>query len=115
MLLHPFASPANLEMGKSNHRPICLDTKYLAGVPDNRPGRTQKIEARWLAEETVEEIVKTARQKAVQQGLCPTSRDKLDSVHTDLHKWDQRVLKEPHSRLRKAQKELDDLMKMPPS
>lgn len=58
--LHPHASLCNLEMGKSNHRPICLDMEHLAGVADSSPIYKMKFEARWLSEETVEEVVKTA-------------------------------------------------------
>lgn len=68
MALHPMAGLSNLDMGKSDHQPICLDTEYLKGVAATRPKYACKFEARWLAEETVEEIVKTAWLKAVNQG-----------------------------------------------
>ena len=42
-----------------------MDTKYLAHVAASRPKFERKFEARWLEEGTVEEIVKTAWQKAV--------------------------------------------------
>ena len=32
MEMHPMSGLSNLEMGKSDHCPICLDTEYLAGV-----------------------------------------------------------------------------------
>ncbi|XP_073357794.1 uncharacterized protein [Aegilops tauschii subsp. strangulata] len=108
--LHPYAGLCSLEMGKSDHRPILLNTEHLAGVAESQPRRKMKFEERWLAEESVEEIVKTAWQKAVHRGLCPTARDKLNSVHQELHAWDRRVLKGPRARLRKAQKELEALM-----
>lgn len=115
MKLHPFAGPCNLEMGRSDHRPICLDTDYLAGVAERSHSAGRKFEAKWLSKETVEEVVKTAWQKAVQHGLCPTIKDKLASVHKDLHSWDRRVLKEPRAQLRKAQNELETLMRTPPT
>lgn len=77
MEMHLLTGLCNIEMGKSDHRPICLDTGYLAGVaaPRSRSGR--KFEARCLVEETVEEVVKTAWQKAVVQGPCPSAKEKL--------------------------------------
>lgn len=113
MAMHSHATLCNLEMGKSDHRPILLDTEYLAGVEERKPKYDRRFEARWLEEETVEEIVKTAWQKAVHRGLCPTVKDKMDSVHRDLHDWDRRVLKGPCSRLRKAQQKLEVLMRAP--
>ena len=108
MQLHPLAGLSNLEMGKSDHRPIMLDTNHLVGVANDRPTYGRKFEAYWLAEETIEEIVKTVWLKALQRGLRPTA--KLESVHRDMHLWDHRVLKEPCARLRRAQNELEDLM-----
>lgn len=60
MELHPLVGLTNLEMEKSNHRPICLDTHYLSGVAATTQRRERRFEAKWLAEETVEEIVRTA-------------------------------------------------------
>lgn len=82
-----------MEMGKSDHRPICLDTDYLAGVAAATPRRERRFNARWLAKETVEEIVRTAWLKAGQQGLGPSAKLKLEAVHNDLHAWDHTVLK----------------------
>ena len=62
--MHPWAGLSNLEMGKSDHRPIFLDTNHLTGVAESRPTYKRNFEARWLAEETVEEVVKTTRLKA---------------------------------------------------
>lgn len=58
--MHPLDGLCNLEMGKSDHRPICLDTDHLSGVADSSPVFKMKFEARWLDEDTVEETVKTA-------------------------------------------------------
>lgn len=115
MTLHPFAGLCNLEMGRSDHRPICLDTEYLASVAERNSAGGRKFEARWLSEETVEEVAKTAWQKAIKRGVCPTINAKLASVHTDLHSWDRRVLKQHQARLKKAQNELELLMRTPPT
>jgi hypothetical protein len=109
------AGLCNLELGKSDHRPICLDTYHLAGVAEQRPSYGRKFEVRWLAEETVEEVVKTAWRKAAQRGIGPDIGAKLTVVHQDLHAWDRMALKEPRSRLRKAQRELESLTKASPT
>ena len=113
MKLHPLCGLSNLDMGKSDHRPICLDTDYLAGVAAPRPRDGRKFEARWLAEEAVDEVVKTAWQKAVVRGLCPTASEKLAAVHRDIHMWDRKVLKGPRNRVKSAQKELEELIRTP--
>lgn len=64
MSMHPFSNLCNLEFGKSNHRSIFLDTEHLVGVAERRTSFRIKFEAHWLAEETVEEIVKSTWQKA---------------------------------------------------
>ena len=81
MRLHPWAGLCNLELGKSDHRPICLDTNHLVGVAEHAPSYGRKFEARWLAEETVEEIVKKAWQKAAARNIGPGVGAKLSAVH----------------------------------
>lgn len=88
--MHPWAGVCNLDMGKSDHRSICMDTDNLTDVAAQRPSYGRKFEAKWLAEETVEEILKKAWQKAIHRGLCPTVKSKLDSVRKDLHVWDRK-------------------------
>jgi hypothetical protein len=111
MEMHPMSGLCNLDMGKSDHRPIYLDTEYLAGVAAPRTRPRHMFEAHWLAEDTIEEVIKTAWQKGVVQGLCPSASAKLEVVHIELHAWDRRVLKGPRARLRVAQKELEVLMR----
>ena len=115
MRLHPWAGLCNLELGKSDHRPICLDTNHLVGVAEHVPSYGRKFEARWPAEEIVEEIVKTAWQKATARNIGPGVGAKLSAVHQDMHAWDRRVLKEPRSGLRKAQRELESLSRAIPT
>ena len=103
----------NLDMGNSDHRPICLDTEYLAGVAAQRRRSGRKFEARWLEEELVEEVVRTAWQKAVVRGLCPSASEKLAAVHKELHQWDRKVLKGPRARLKTTHQELEALMREP--
>ena len=68
----------------------------------------RRFEGRWLKEETVEEVVRTAWMKASSLGLGPF-KQKVDSVHNDLHNWDKEVLKRPHKRMAKLKKELESL------
>lgn len=42
-----------------------------------------------------------------------TIHEKLDRMHGVFHDWDQRVLKKPKKRLRKAQEELEKIMTCP--
>lgn len=67
------------EIGSSTY--IYLNTDHLAGVAENKPKYGMNFEARWLDEESVEEIVKTARQKAIHRGLCPTTKDEIYWAH----------------------------------
>jgi hypothetical protein len=39
--------------------------------------------------------------------------DRLKAMHAGLHAWDSTILKKPKKRLRKAQRELKDLMRGP--
>ena len=94
------AGLSNLDVGKSDHQPVLLDTEYLARVAENQPKKERKFEVRWLAEETVNEIVTTAWQKALHRGLCPTAMDKINAIHKDLHAWDRSVLKQPQARMK---------------
>lgn len=93
--------------------PICMGTEHLAGVAESSPMYKMKFDAKWLAEDTVKEIVKTAWQKAHQCGLYPSVTDKLFFVHKDLHTWDRKILKGPRACLRKAQNEFESLMRLP--
>ena len=110
--MHPLCGLINLDMGKSDHLPICLDIEYLVGVAAQQRRSGRKFEARWLEEEAVEEVVRTEWQKAIVSGLCPSASDKLAAVHKDLHQWDRKVLKGLRSRLKAAQKEPETLMRV---
>lgn len=51
--------------------------------------------------------------KAGHQGLGPSAKSKMEAVHNDLHAWNCTVLKGPGNRLKKAQRELENLMRAP--
>lgn len=57
----------NGEMLKSDHRPICVDTER-PGVQQGQANYPRCFEARWLKEDTVQEVVQTAWARAVAHG-----------------------------------------------
>lgn len=107
--MFPMARLKNGEMTKSDHRPLIVDTMVQAtnGVHGRRCFK--RFEARWLKEETVEEMVKAAWARAVARGEGPTFMQKTMQVHDELHVWDRKVLKGPTNRIKKMQKELEIL------
>jgi endonuclease/exonuclease/phosphatase family metal-dependent hydrolase len=58
--MFPSAELVNGEFLKSDHRPICVNTE-TSGVQEVRSNcRPRHFEARWLKEDTVQEMVQTA-------------------------------------------------------
>ena len=96
---------------KSDHRPIVVDTEYQNNVRGTPLVRKQFFEARWLVEETVDDVVGQAWAAANsgQGGLA----QKVREVHSALHAWDRQVLKEPRHQLRRLQDELNQIMSGP--
>jgi hypothetical protein len=79
-------------------------------------GRKKKrFEARWLQEDTVEEMIKTAWARAKACGQGPSFAEKVRDVHEDLHKWDKDVLKKPEKRIADLKRELERLRRGPTS
>jgi hypothetical protein len=109
--LFPQATLINSEMIRSDHRPILMDTNYLA--PIQRGGSKKRFEARWLQEDTVEEMIKAAWARAKARGEGPTFSEKISDVHEDLHKWDKEVLKKPKKRMADLKRELERLRRGP--
>lgn len=91
--LFPNARLVNGEMTKSDHRPLIVDTESQPVQVDRSQQGGRRLEARWLKEETVEEIVKAAWARAAASGEGPTLMQKTRQVHEDLHSWDYKVLK----------------------
>jgi hypothetical protein len=86
---------------------VLVDTEYFdTHMIRKRPGG-RKFEARWLAEESANEIVNTAWEKAKLSGLAPTLATRTKAVHMDLHEWDRTTLKGPTKRIEKLKKELE--------
>lgn len=90
---------------------MVMDAKYLAPI---HGGRSKKrFEARWLQEDTIEEMIKAAWARAKARGEGPSFSEKVHDVHEELHKWDKEVLKKPKKRMSELKKELERLRRGP--
>jgi hypothetical protein len=107
--MNPGAVLKHLDYMKSDHRPILLDTEYQDPSINQRPGR--KFEARWLREESFEEVVKQAWQNAGTTSDGVLAR--LAHMYNALHAWDASVLQKPRRRIRRAQRKLENAMSGP--
>lgn len=58
-MLFPDAQLTNGEMVKSYHRPLVVNTDGSNGQPTQKE-KPRRFEARWLKEETMEEIIQSA-------------------------------------------------------
>jgi ribonuclease HI len=108
--LYPQSMLVNSESIRSDHRPIMMDTKYLD--PPDRSAK-KRFEARWLQEDTVEEMIKAAWARAKARGEGPSFSEKVNEVHEELHSWDREVLKAPTRRISDLKKELERLKRGP--
>ena len=95
--MFPNARLVNSEMVKSDHRPLIVNTDFLSGANEQLHRSPKRFEARWLKEETVEEIVQLAWTRASSLGHGPKLMEKANAVHADLYTWDREVLKKPAS------------------
>ena len=109
--LFPYSTVINSEMTRSDHQPIVMDTQYLAPVQGRRS--TKHFEARWLQEDTVEEMIKAAWARARVRGEAPTLSEKVRDVHEELHKWDKEVLKKPKKGIYELKRDLERLRRGP--
>jgi hypothetical protein len=107
----PQSTLINSESIRSDHRPIVMDTHYLAS-DQGRTG-TRRLEARWLEEDTLEEMIKAAWARAKARGVGPSFAAKVKDVHEELHQWDREVLKAPAKRISDLKKELERLKRGP--
>ena len=105
----PNAKLVNAETIKSDHRPIVMSTEYLKDYSRSCHHGPRRFEARWLKEETVEEVVQTAWARARAQGQAPNFMMKANKVHEYFHKWDHDVLKQLVHRIKNLKRELEKL------
>jgi hypothetical protein len=110
-MLHDKAAIVHLQYNHSDHRPLLLDTEFYAAPPNHIIQTPKCFEAKWLKEPGFGDIVKeqwlAARENAIDV------HESLKSMHDGLHDWDSRVLKRPKKAIRKAQFELEELMRGP--
>jgi hypothetical protein len=99
-------------MTKSDHRPVTVDTEYLADTHAINPG-IKRFVPRWLQEETVDLIVQNAWNRATARGLNQCFMQKTSKVHRDLHAWDHRELKVLRHRIDQLKRELEVLRRGP--
>jgi hypothetical protein len=106
--IFPFASLINSETTRSDHRPLLVDTEYLSNTHAMRDS-PRRFEARWLQEDMVEEMVKSAWKRAKARGENLSLMQKCSDVHSELHSWDKEVLRGPARRLKELKKDLEQL------
>jgi hypothetical protein len=111
--MFPMAAVVNEDFGKSDHRPVLVDTERVLGLNVPRGQPTLRFEARWLYESSVETIIQTAWDRAkllhAEASLC----DHTKAVHEELHRWDRNILKGPRKRLWELQSELNQILSGP--
>jgi hypothetical protein len=105
------AALLHLEYNHSDHRVLLLDTEYYKATPING-SKQNRFEAKWFKEEGFTDIVQEKWQ-ASDQGQPINVLDRLKIMHEGLHEWDRTILQKPKKRLRKAQRELEELMRGP--
>jgi hypothetical protein len=111
--MFPLVGVVNEEFGKSDHRPILINTELQAGIQRMPQKGPLKFEARWLCEESVEQIIQTAWDRAKLLHAEASLSEHTQDVHDALHQWDKDVLKGPRKRLRELQKELNTVLSGP--
>ncbi|XP_021321426.1 uncharacterized protein LOC110437330 [Sorghum bicolor] len=107
--MFPNAELVNGEYLKFDHRPLSVRTESLQG--HYQVSCTKRFEAKWLKEETVQEVVQTAWARASAQGQGGLLMSKLNQVQSELHEWDRKVLKKPVQRMKKLRRKLEELKK----
>ena len=110
----PYAAVVHEQHVHSDHRPVLLDTDfYKSGMEQQPRNHKRMFEARWLNEETVNEIINSTWERAKLAGLGPSLAVRTRSVLKDLHEWDQEILKSPKKMIHKLRKDLEKLKRRP--
>jgi exonuclease III len=112
LAMQDHAAIQHLEYNHSDHRPLLLDTEFYA--PQTSSVTKQfHFEAKWLKEEKFRQVVEEQWMAAANEPGVIDVLGRLKAMHAGLHAWDYRVLKKPKQQLRKAQRELDMIMRGP--
>ena len=110
--LFPMVALENLQYNHSDHRPLLVNTEHYT-VPVHDDARQLRFESRWLREAKFNDTIMDAWQKVGSDPTANSVYEKLNRMHAMFHDWDQRVLKKPKQRLRKAQRDLERVMRGP--
>jgi hypothetical protein len=93
MTLNPGAVLKHLPWTRSDHIPILLDTDYQQVEGRVNTG-TKRFETKWLKEENFRQEVALAWERAgAEAGDSVLAL--LGRMHSSLHAWDNRFLKQP--------------------
>uniref|UniRef100_A0A452ZC68 Uncharacterized protein n=2 Tax=Aegilops tauschii subsp. strangulata TaxID=200361 RepID=A0A452ZC68_AEGTS len=77
------------------------------------PAISQTLRARWIKESDFNDLVEETWQQVGSNPNLLSVHAKLNRMHDMFHDWDQRVLKKPKKRLRKAQRDLEKIITGP--
>jgi hypothetical protein len=110
--LFPNACIEHCNFNHSDHRPLLLNIDFYV-IQSSTQGGPKRFEARWLREEQFPDLVQDTWERMKNDPAVPGVFDKLARMHSVFHDWDQRVLKKPKKRLRKAQCELEEVISGP--
>ncbi|XP_051229050.1 uncharacterized protein [Lolium perenne] len=113
MAVNPGAILKHLPWTRSDHRPILLDTDDQQ-VEGRINAGTKRFEAKWLKEDNFRQEVVLAWERAG-TGAGDGVLARLGRMHSSLHAWDNKYLKQPKCRLRKAQRDLQKALDGPMS
>ena len=102
--IFPYAAVIHEHHVHSDHRPILLAPEYYSAVMGQKQRGERRFEARWLSESTVDEIVKSAWERAKLAGIGPSLASRTKSVKDDMFIWDRDTLKGPKKRINKLKK-----------
>jgi hypothetical protein len=108
--LFPYASLANLDMIRSDHRPILMDSDYYRTTANSGKIKRKRFEGKWLNEEGIQEVVQTAWEAGLLTGDGGVD-NAIENVQKSLHKWDQAVLKKPRVKLRTLARQLEEVLR----
>lgn len=87
------ATLTNLPFSRSDHRPLLLITDYQASQLHGVASPVKRFEAKWLAEQEFESVVRDAWQDSVANAPASDVNSRLMYLHAKLHEWDKSVLK----------------------
>jgi hypothetical protein len=92
--MHPDAMVTHLEYTRSDHRPLLLDTEYQPSQASNKSS-PRRFERKCLQEKNFRDIVEKAWEDASLVAGSDGVMAKLVRMHSTMHDWDKKFLKQP--------------------